>query len=503
MHLLKSAARRIKSISQRKFLNRAESIAYPDVSSLRAQALPTEYWIELTSKCPFDCVFCSRAMLRGKGEHMDFQLYKSLIAQMRDPALIRLNYSGESIHYPDLSEAIALAKATGARVELVTALSSAKSNVIEALVREKLDRLTVSIHALEEGLYQSIYGFGSVSGLHENLALLQEYKRAYSSSKPSLDFAFVAMDRNLSQLEQVALLAEKMGVQQIDIHPVIRRDEISDEFTEELIAGNLTASFRHRMAMVLDWVREHYPQVSLNISSKELDTSHCMSELPVVFPVDLPAGARIFSCEQNPWATIHVLANGDLVTCEVRDQMAMGNLTSNTLADIWRSETYNNFRRNYEAGNDEKCRTCIYKQAYQPSVNLLLNSYLTPKECPHQLLQGWHPPESDIVWSAARNSRAILACPAHVSAIQIKGILPPDEVTLGRSLTINVGRQHKQVTNATKTMLDFVVEIPWDASVNNVIAIDFQVSALYWPEQTDGCADARPLGFVLLEIICR
>jgi len=39
------------------------------------------------------------------------------------PEIIRLNCSGESVHYPWLVEAIDLAKSTGATVELVSALA--------------------------------------------------------------------------------------------------------------------------------------------------------------------------------------------------------------------------------------------------------------------------------------------------------------------------------------------------------------------------------------------
>src|SRR5688572_13588692 len=87
-------------------------------------ALPRILWIELTSKCPYDCIFCSRKMLRGAGEHMDFNLYASILGQLRNPEIIRLNYSGESAHYPRLIEAIGLAHATGAFTELVSAFSS-------------------------------------------------------------------------------------------------------------------------------------------------------------------------------------------------------------------------------------------------------------------------------------------------------------------------------------------------------------------------------------------
>ena len=39
-----------------------------DALAARTLSLPRILWIELTSRCPFDCVFCSRAILRGAGQ---------------------------------------------------------------------------------------------------------------------------------------------------------------------------------------------------------------------------------------------------------------------------------------------------------------------------------------------------------------------------------------------------------------------------------------------------
>ena len=38
--------------------------------SFAARQGPAVVWIELTSKCPLRCGFCSRENLRGEGEHM-------------------------------------------------------------------------------------------------------------------------------------------------------------------------------------------------------------------------------------------------------------------------------------------------------------------------------------------------------------------------------------------------------------------------------------------------
>jgi radical SAM protein with 4Fe4S-binding SPASM domain len=473
-----------------------------DVSTLKTQRLPQEFWIELTSKCPFDCVFCSRAALRGKGEHMDFQLYKKLIAQMYNPRVIRLNYSGESIHYPHLSEAIALAKSTGARVELVTVLSSAKPAIIESLVKEQLDRLTISIHALSEPLYQQIYGHSTVTSLRENLMLLQSFKKTYGSHLPLIDFAFVAMERNLHELPLVLALANDSGVRQIDIHPVIRRDDIPETFSQELIAGNLTSHFRLSLSQTLYELEAAYPHVDMNVSNKELEETPCLGAYPIAYPPVLPEGAKIFSCEQNPWDTVHILANGDFVSCEVRDQISLGNLSNADLHSIWHGESYQMFRRNYSAGMDEKCRHCIYKLAYLSDTAMDVKSYFRPDECQQQLLKGWHFAESHHVWSSTNDARVVLARSLDATHLVITGVLPPSRKADVNVLKVSLAGAEHKVKNSSENNLPFKLEILLPQGVQQFIIIDFNVSHVFTPQQQSTGRDARQLGFLLSEIKC-
>src|SRR5215472_379283 len=144
--------------SRRKVLSRSSETPpfEPDTDRMVTPA-PKILWIELTSKCPFKCVFCTREVRWGAGQHLDFDIYRSLIGQLDEPEFIGLNYSGESIHYPRLMEAIRLACATGAYTELVTALSSAPASLVQQIVESDLDRLAVSIHTLDEQQYRDVY----------------------------------------------------------------------------------------------------------------------------------------------------------------------------------------------------------------------------------------------------------------------------------------------------------------------------------------------------------
>jgi radical SAM protein with 4Fe4S-binding SPASM domain len=300
----------------------------------------------------------------------------------------------------------------------------------------------------------------------------------------------------------VVALANDSGVQQIDIHPVIRRDEIPETFSQELIAGNLTSHFRLQLSKTLRDLEAAYPHIDMNVSNKELEQTPCLSSSPIPFPSALPEGAKIFSCEQNPWDTVHVLANGDLVSCEVRDQIPLGNLRNSDLRSIWHGESYQAFRRNYTAGLDEKCRTCIYKLAYLSDDALVVKSYLRPSECQQQLLLGWHFAESRHVWSSANDARAVVAKPAEAARVVIAGTLPAARESDGNILRINVADSEYLVKNLTVGHLPFKLDILLPQGIEQLITVDFNVAHVFSPQQQNTGTDARQLGFLLSEIKC-
>src|SRR5436309_13150611 len=101
----------------------------PDIGQM-VTPLPTMLWIELTSRCPFKCIFFTREVRCNAGRNLDFDVYRSLIGQLDQPDFIGLNYSAESIHYPHLMEAIRLACATGAYNALLPAPSPAPAELV-------------------------------------------------------------------------------------------------------------------------------------------------------------------------------------------------------------------------------------------------------------------------------------------------------------------------------------------------------------------------------------
>jgi MoaA/NifB/PqqE/SkfB family radical SAM enzyme len=469
-----------------------------ELGDFGATPMPKILWIELTSKCPFDCIFCTRRRRFGAGRHLDFEVYRKLIAELEEPDFIGLNYSGESLYYPRLLEAIALAVATGAATELVTAFSTISLPLLRGIVESGLDRLAISLHTMDAKQFQEIYKFGSLDLLKRRVADFLEWKSALGLRKPRLDFCFVAMSENLQQLPAVAEYARSVGVPELSIHPIIGRHRAPHDFSEELTGDQLRPGFKDALTSAVAALRSTYPDFTVNVLNPDLDPNPRLSHTPGYYSPLLPAGARIHGCDQSPFESVHVLAGGDVVVCEVHDESPLGNLRDQSLRDIWTGERYAEFRRRYVAGLVPECRACVWKMAYLPEPArsaIVLADGMSP-----QLLRGWHGYDgSSIIWSK-KHALAALANPRRKRRIRIAGILPHAPGGEVNSLTVTcnerpVGRI--QNDSLSFTSFDTTLSLPdgWEG-----LYLALSTSHLFRPSLHSSSTDSRDLGVGLARI---
>jgi GT2 family glycosyltransferase/MoaA/NifB/PqqE/SkfB family radical SAM enzyme len=424
---------------------------------------------------------------------MDFGLFQSVVRQLQSPEIIRLNYSGESVHYPRLLEAIRLAHETGAFTELVSAFASYPRDQVERLATSGLDRLTVSLHTLDEAQFTELYRFSSLAQLRQMLAFFRECQQRLGSAKPILDFAFVALHDNLGQLGPIAKYARELGIRQLSVHPVIRRNEIPAQFNLELLNNRLRPEFKKKLEEEVRSTAARVPEVEIIISTPELKPDCPLDSRPRRYTGPLPAVAQIYSCDQNPWETVHILANGDVVVCEVQDQIPLGNLKQASLAEIWKGTAYREFRRKYRAGEVAACRTCSYKLAYFPAS--LSREISGSQDNSAQLVTGWHQSEGGLIWSK-QSSVAIMPAGPQGKWFFLEGVLPPSHDGKENRLTVlGNGRLIGTVSNRTADHKQFEMRARLSRP-EPFLRLEFQMSQAYRPAAF-GAPDVRELGFAL------
>jgi len=429
---------------------------------------------------------------------MPYGLFESLAGQISDPRIFYLNYSGESTVYPELIPAIRLARATGALVELVSALVCAPESMLGELSESGLTRLTVSIHAVDASKYAEIYGYGSFETLGRRLGRFLELCRGLRNP-PRVDIAFVAMDRNLAELPAVTAFAESLGLRDISVFPVIRRDEIPAQFPNELTpAGSHRPDFQARLRSAIDQTRAAFPEVSLTVCDPSFTAGDsCLGEVPNPFPGLLPADGRIYSCEQNPWETAHVLSNGDVVACEALDKIPLGNLVRQPLAEIWHGEAYQHFRDRYRRGIVPECRLCPWKQAYRPGP--MRTEIIGSRGRSAQLVHGWHDPSNEgHIWSSQQAMAALLPR-AGSRFLHVAGMLPPGPKDDPNDLVVCCnGNEIGRIENSARETIPFELDFPVEDGQPEPWSVEFRTRHVYRPSERGAGSDQRDLGFALV-----
>jgi radical SAM protein with 4Fe4S-binding SPASM domain len=435
---------------------------------------------------------------RGAGTHLPFETYSALLQSLEDPRKFVLNYSGESTVYPDLIPAIRQARATGAFVELVSVLASAPESVMEPLSRSGLNRLTVSVHATDPEAFATVYRYSSFATLRSRLERFVELCSA-APEPPTVDLAFVAMDANLGQLQSVANLARELDLHDIMIFPVMRRDNIPALFTKELDAGGMhRAEFEESLRTAVDDARQMHPQVRFTVCNAScVPGGGSLGEVPVPYPWELPPGALIHSCEQNPWETAHILSNGDVVACEVLDKYPLGNLAEQSITEIFNGGPYRQFRERYRHGLVPECRKCPWKRAYRPHA--LESEIIAERGLNAQLLFGWHEPNGEAhIWSSQR-AAAVLAPRPGSSILHVSGMLPPGIAGVPNHLYIRLnGADIGRVTNPWEEIIPFGLDFPAGDGQRQPWLVEFRTSQIYRPSERGVGTDQRDLGFALV-----
>src|SRR5207302_637968 len=112
---------------------------------------------------------------------------------------------------------------------------------------------------------------------------------------PAIDFAVVAMHSNVTELPAIAFLAANTGASSLSIHPVISRPGVPPRFDLETgEEGRLTGAFQRALDSSVQAARDANPGVRI-----------CVAR-----PPDSGQRRGAFTCEQNPFETVHILANG-------------------------------------------------------------------------------------------------------------------------------------------------------------------------------------------------
>jgi MoaA/NifB/PqqE/SkfB family radical SAM enzyme len=270
----------------------------------------TEASIDFSTICQLRCVECSTSKgithkgIVGKGQlHLsDFCLFVDNNPQIRR---IEMSNWGEIFLNPDMEEIFKYAFEHNVTLYCGngTNFNNVEDNVLEALVKYKVEFLNLSIDGATQETYEQYRVGGNFKKVIHNIERLNFYKNAYSSAYPKLSWQFIIFGHNEHEIPQVKELCRKYNM----------------VFNPKLNYSNFSP-VRNK-----DYVRK---ESGLGVADRK--------EYKELFKKEYKAPCyHCFTSPQINW-------NGDILGCSVNKWSIMGNAFKTSINDWEKSDYYKN-----------------------------------------------------------------------------------------------------------------------------------------------------------------
>ena len=195
-------------------------------------------YVEATNKCNLTCSTCMRNVWDVKYGHMSSETFERILSGLGnfpEKTEFFLGGYGEPLSRPDILQMIERAKERGHRVSLITNGILLTESVSRRLIELNLDMLWVSLDGASPECYTDVRLGDSLPTVIENLTRLrtQKYQKFGGSNwsgYPKLGIAFVAMRRNIHDLDEVVRLGTRLGAVEFSVSNVLAHNtDLLDE----------------------------------------------------------------------------------------------------------------------------------------------------------------------------------------------------------------------------------------------------------------------------------
>jgi sulfatase maturation enzyme AslB (radical SAM superfamily) len=268
----------------------------------RAPRMPEIVQIESTNICNAKCVFCPRDEMQRRQGIMTVELFRKIVDECADLGIthIRMHNYGEAFMDRRLVEKVRYAKQKGIReVGMISNGSLITEPVARGMIEAGLDAINISVDA---------------SG-----------KEVFEATRIGLKY-----DKVIANIERLLRLRTESG--------------------------------KRRPKLILSFVRQN------NSADEAAFIEHWRSIADKIHVTDLHNWAGTLNTKSDvnypcyrPWLTFTVLWDGRVSLCcaDFDGKTILGNLNTQTIAEVWNAEPYRNVRREHlESGGPDVCRAC-------------------------------------------------------------------------------------------------------------------------------------------------
>ncbi len=303
-------------------------------------------YIEVTTKCNFNCITCIRSSWQDPLTHMDWPTFENILKSMETlPDLQSVHFGGfgEPMSHPRIFDMLQAVKKRGLKVEMITNGSFLREDVILKLIDLEVDIVFTSLDSPEEEEYNEIRQGASFQSVYHNIVALQSIKKEKRAKKPELGIEFVAMKKNFSRLPKLIRLAWDLHASQVIITNLLPYHEsMKDEIVYDLDdTGNLFGK-----ESLLTSIRAQMSNMKLRTERYckfVKEKSLCINHQGYISPC---------------YAFMH---NYQCFVYGRKKEMKafyLGNVNEKTLAELWKDPLYVSFRQTVSDYHFPSCTDC-------------------------------------------------------------------------------------------------------------------------------------------------
>jgi len=342
----------------------------PPVTTLR------RVYIEVTNKCNLNCATCMRNVWDVEYGLMANDTFTRIISGLQactpKPDIFFGGY-GEPLSHPRILAMIERAKAQGHHVSLITNGILLDQETAHHLTELKLDMLWISLDGATPECYADVRLGDLLPTVLENLKQFQLQKHLRFgdspwSGYPKLGIAFVAMQRNIQDLEAVIKLGTRLGVTEFSISNVLAHNQ--ELHREELY-------FR---SLYLDGNRYDQPSsplIHLPVMDVNDQTANAiLSLLKSANRLEFFGGRLTQNIDQCPFVergSVSVRWDGKVSPClplmythkhflaereRTSHEFFVGDLNQESLTDIWNQPEYLELKKRLQEFDFSLCTFC-------------------------------------------------------------------------------------------------------------------------------------------------
>lgn len=338
-------------------------------------------YIEPTSDCNLNCEMCFRhSWFDEKINEMPFTLFEKIIREIPNSVnIIFFAGMGEPLYHPKIIDMVSVVKEKGLRAELLTNGSLLTEEMSESLLDIGLDRLWVSIDVVDpssdEGLGHPMYT--------RTIKQLKKFNSIRSKKRvdTELGITFVATKENVAQLAVLPLFISKFNISEVNISNLAPTNISDQEITlyQKSVNMSIGSDFYIEKRPVVN-----LPYMDFNLPEVKEGLSGLMSRMNFNLQVGgIPVPRKSRYCPFVKGGMAFVRSDGEVTPCmallhngktafnktdRVIHHHSFGNVASNTIADIWMSPEYIEFKRkviDFEFSPCITCGQCDYSESNQ------------------------------------------------------------------------------------------------------------------------------------------